>query len=161
MIIYGKTKDGLMVKFPYTFAEFLADNSSTNYAPDANFVALFNDTEAYSDGFRLVEVEASEGQEHDTSLERLVLGEPVLKKGAWTVGWVAVQHTEEERVALWELHWKQVRRMRNERLAECDWTQLPDAPVDAEAWAEYRQALRDITDAADPFAVVWPTAPQA
>lgn len=39
-----------------------------------------------------------------------------------------------------------VARMRNLRdrlLAESDWTQLPDAPVDRAAWAKYRQALRD------------------
>lgn len=39
-----------------------------------------------------------------------------------------------------------VERMRNHRdrlLAASDWTQLPDAPVDRDAWATYRQALRD------------------
>ena len=57
--------------------------------------------------------------------------------------------------------WDSVRTDRNARLAACDWTQLPDAPVDAEAWAVYRQALRDITDQNNPLEVVWPTAPQA
>ena len=32
---------------------------------------------------------------------------------------------------------------RDRLLAESDWTQLPDAPVDRQAWADYRQALRD------------------
>jgi len=32
---------------------------------------------------------------------------------------------------------------RNRLLAESDWTQLEDAPVDRQAWAAYRQALRD------------------
>lgn len=39
-----------------------------------------------------------------------------------------------------------VERMRYHRdrlLAESDWTQLADAPVDRDAWATYRQALRD------------------
>lgn len=39
-----------------------------------------------------------------------------------------------------------VERMRAERdrlLAESDWTQTNDAPVDREAWATYRQQLRD------------------
>ena len=36
-----------------------------------------------------------------------------------------------------------MRSIRNRLLAESDWTQLPDAPVDATAWAEYRQELRD------------------
>ena len=40
----------------------------------------------------------------------------------------------------------QVRAQRNALLAECDWTQVADAPVDDLAWAAYRQALRDIPD---------------
>lgn len=38
------------------------------------------------------------------------------------------------------------RRERNARLAACDWTQLGDAPLNPQrknAWAVYRQALRD------------------
>ena len=37
------------------------------------------------------------------------------------------------------------RTKRDTLLAETDWTQVADAPVDATAWATYRQALRDIT----------------
>lgn len=40
-----------------------------------------------------------------------------------------------------------IERMRVHRdrlLAESDWTQLPDAPVDRAAWAAYRQDLRDL-----------------
>lgn len=55
--------------------------------------------------------------------------------------------------------WERIRSQRNTKLAACDWTQLPDAPVDAAVWATYRQALRDITLQADPFNIVWPTAP--
>lgn len=35
------------------------------------------------------------------------------------------------------------RAHRNALLAASDWTQMPDAPVDAEAWRKYRQTLRD------------------
>lgn len=58
-----------------------------------------------------------------------------------------------------ELQWALVRSDRNGRLDGCDWTQLPDAPADAAVWAVYRQALRDITTQADPFAIVWPESP--
>lgn len=57
--------------------------------------------------------------------------------------------------------WDAVRIERNARLAVSDWTQLPDAPVDAAAWAEYRQELRDITSQDDPFNIVWPVEPGA
>lgn len=52
---------------------------------------------------------------------------------------------------------------RNKRLADCDWTQLPDVPLsDARklAWQEYRQALRDITEQPEwPNNIAWPTPP--
>ena len=38
---------------------------------------------------------------------------------------------------------ERMRNLRNALLAECDWTQVNDAPVDRDAWATYRQALRD------------------
>jgi hypothetical protein len=36
-----------------------------------------------------------------------------------------------------------MRAVRNQLLAQSDWTQLADAPTDKTAWATYRQALRD------------------
>jgi hypothetical protein len=53
-----------------------------------------------------------------------------------------------------------VRAERNARLSACDWTQLVDAPVDAAAWASYRQGLRDVPNQAGfPWEVSWPVAP--
>ena len=55
---------------------------------------------------------------------------------------------------------KSVRDQRNTKLSESDWTQVADAPVDKEAWATYRQALRDITTQTGfPWEVTWPDAP--
>ncbi|OIQ49666.1 hypothetical protein BerOc1_01591 [Pseudodesulfovibrio hydrargyri] len=54
---------------------------------------------------------------------------------------------------------------RDRLLAESDWTQLADAPLDdAEKtlWAATRQALRDVPQQAGfPHAVAWPEAPAA
>lgn len=56
--------------------------------------------------------------------------------------------------------WVLVRARRDELLAQSDWTQLPDVPLPTkDAWATYRQALRDVTMQPDPFNIVWPTAP--
>jgi hypothetical protein len=55
---------------------------------------------------------------------------------------------------------KNLRGVRNNLLSESDWTQLPDAQVNAAAWATYRQALRDLpANTADPVNPVWPTKP--
>ena len=60
------------------------------------------------------------------------------------------------------LNMEQLRAERDRRLASSDWTELPSAAnrVDADAWAEYRQALRDLPAAVeDPDDPVWPTPP--
>lgn len=38
---------------------------------------------------------------------------------------------------------ERMRARRDLLLQKSDWTQLPDSPVDVNAWAVYRQALRD------------------
>lgn len=61
------------------------------------------------------------------------------------------------------LTWDTIRLDRNSRIFISDWTQLADAPLTQEqknAWAAYRQALRDVpTSFATPEEVVWPTVP--
>jgi hypothetical protein len=53
-----------------------------------------------------------------------------------------------------------MRKQRNEKLSESDWTQVADAPVDKAVWATYRQALRDITTQSGfPWTVTWPDTP--
>ena len=53
-----------------------------------------------------------------------------------------------------------VRTSRNDKLAQCDWTQIADSTADKTVWATYRQMLRDVT-AQDgfPWNVTWPEAP--
>jgi hypothetical protein len=54
----------------------------------------------------------------------------------------------------------EVRVERNAKLVQTDWTQISDATVDKQAWATYRQALRDITTQSGfPLTVTWPDAP--
>ena len=52
----------------------------------------------------------------------------------------------------------EVRAKRNQLLIETDWTQVADAPVNKEAYATYRQALRDITTQEGfPLDINWPS----
>lgn len=57
----------------------------------------------------------------------------------------------------------ELRERRNLLLRDCDWTQMPDAPLTDEqknAWASYRQALRNLPEsAADLDNVIWPVKP--
>jgi hypothetical protein len=53
-----------------------------------------------------------------------------------------------------------LRYWRDGELTRTDWTQVADAPTDKEAWANYRQALRDLPASnADPRKIALPTAP--
>ena len=81
-------------------------------------------------------------------------------EGKWYTKYGVSDMDQEAIDALTAAQWESVRALRNTKLENCDWTQLPDAPVDGEAWAEYRQALRDITTQTDPFNITWPQEPE-
>jgi len=57
----------------------------------------------------------------------------------------------------------QLRRYRDKKLAESDWTNVQDSPITGSKlteWQTYRQQLRDITDTYSNIQeVVWPTKP--
>ena len=56
---------------------------------------------------------------------------------------------------------KSIRSIRNDKLKECDWTQISDATVNKALWATYRQELRDISSQVGfPWEVTWPTQPE-
>jgi len=76
----------------------------------------------------------------------------------WQNGaWVEVTPDPEEVLAALAT---QARAKRNALLTASDWTMISDAPVDQTAWANYRQALRDITDQVGfPEAIDWPVEP--
>lgn len=55
----------------------------------------------------------------------------------------------------------QARQERNKLIAECDWTQVADSPVDLVPWAAYRQALRDVpAQEGFPWTIDWPIKPE-
>ena len=98
---------------------------------------------------------------HEPATQSLEEGPAVLVNGVWTQNYIVSDLSADASAAKVGAQWNVVRAERNKLLADCDWTQLPDAPVDAAAWATYRQALRDITTQANPFAIVWPESPSS
>lgn len=82
------------------------------------------------------------------------------KDGIWRQKWTVVEMSESEQQAETLRKAEEVRNERALRMAACDWTQLPDAPVNAAAWSAYRRALRDVTlQKGFPWDVAWPTTP--
>lgn len=97
-------------------------------------------------------------------------------KGNWVESWAVapmfgdyededgkiVTKSEQEQAYMSRImdeRWQQVRSQRNEKLAATDWTQVADSPVDKDAWATYRQALRDVPSQSDPQNITWPDEP--
>lgn len=96
---------------------------------------------------------------YDPATQSCEHGPALLIDGVWTQNYIVSELSPEVVLSVAEEKWVEIRQERNRYLVACDWTQLPDAPVDATAWAEYRQALRDITLQPNPFNIVWPEEP--
>lgn len=91
--------------------------------------------------------------EVDTNVYHVVNDTPECVNGKWRQRYVVAQRPITDVTAF-------QRSKRNVLLQECDWTQVSDAPVDKQAWATYRQQLRDITNQSDfPYTVNWPIPP--
>lgn len=90
--------------------------------------------------------------------------DPEFKDGNWFQVWAVSDASAEEVEQRTNDKAASVRAERNILIAECDWTQLNDAPMtdnQKQAWAAYRQALRDITTQPGfPWTITWPDAPQ-
>jgi hypothetical protein len=83
---------------------------------------------------------------HDRDTQKLVPCDPYIEDG-WAYTVTVVDKTVEDIIAEANSKAAQVRAQRDRLLASSDWTQVADSPVDKEAWAAYRQALRDLPNA--------------
>ena len=97
---------------------------------------------------------------YDRATQKLVACDPVIE-GDWVYTVAVEALTQDEIDARNDAQWVVVRADRDKRLAESDWTQLPDSSAVSADWTTYRQALRDITTQTDPFNIAWPSKPDA
>ena len=76
---------------------------------------------------------------------------------------IASLSAEQLQVKILESHKNFIRQERDRRLAECDWTQVVDAPLTEEKkneWKTYRQLLRDLPSTiVDTSFIDWPLKP--
>ena len=115
--------------------------------PEVSFPEAFSPP----DGF--TRVTPSEQPTIDGLTQTLREDFPIEVSGEWHQRWSVVQL--DLQVAS-----ENVRNRRQALLQSSDWTQIPDSPVDKDAWATYRQALRDLTSQPGfPYSVVWPQTP--
>jgi hypothetical protein len=134
---------------PYSIGQLRQDNPQVSFPETIPAVTLAE--------YDVYEVVATEPPTYDDSAYNIEQSIELVD-GVWTQVWVVVDHTAEDI----ERQWESVRSERNQLLSECDWTQLPDAPLtntETANWGSYRQALRDITTQSDPFNINWPVSP--
>lgn len=136
--MFVKATNDQIDQYPYTVGDLRRDNPSTSFpkvVPEATMASF---------GMYPVGYEAA--PDYDPMTHRLQhSSEPVLKDGKWLITKTVVALTPKQIADKNEAKAKEVRSQRNTLLSDTDWTQVADAPVDATAWATYRQALRDIT----------------
>lgn len=135
-----------------TDSEFRALHPTTSFPPQL--------TEALLDDFAADVV--FEGPQPTATRYQFVARQGVIQIGdKWHTNYVAIDMPPEAQAALDAQQAASVRTERNRRLAESDWTQLPDSPPDALAWGVYRKALRDLpSQPGFPWDIIWPEAPQ-
>ena len=153
--MYVKITNGSVDTYPYSVGQLRRDNPNTSFPKQIPsemlesyglYTVVYTDMPSIDDRTQKAEQEAT----------------PSLLDGSWTIGWTTTDKTAEEVQQYDDGVAAENRSSRNSLLTQSDWTQVADAPVDATAWATYRQALRDITSHANWPNLTdadWPTKP--
>lgn len=141
-----------------TFIRHIHDVEPTRWDED-NFCRVVKLTSEQVVQFGIHQLKLVTPPYFDPATQKREHGPALLIDGVWTQNYIVTDLDGGEAAAKVDEQWAIVRAERNAKLVASDWTQVLDAPVDAAAWAEYRQALRDITEQADPFAIMWPPVP--
>ena len=143
-----------------TFIRHIFDVEPTQWDAD-NYCYARRLTEEQVERFGVHKKQIVTPPYHDPATQSLDEGPALLIDGVWTQNYIVSDLSADESAAKVGAQWTVIRAERNRLLVASDWTQLPDAPVDAVAWATYRQDLRDVTTQANPFAIVWPESPSS
>lgn len=145
--------DGSVDRYPYTLTDL------RRAEPNVSFPAQITDETAAGFGIYPVAPAEQPAEDHTVNLTRTA----IKQSGKWVEKWVSTPATAEEIAERTAARSQGVRYQRNELLAESDWTQLADSPLDADgkgAWALYRETLRIVPQQSGfPWNVTWPPKP--
>lgn len=151
-MIYVLAPNQTVETFPYSIGALRRDNPNTSFP--------FNPSDELLAAWNVFPVKDYPAPSFDLATETCNQINPTLIDGEWVMTWEVVPASSEEIQTRLSQTSNEVRQQRNQYLAECDWTQLPDAPVDSSSWAIYRQALRDMSlQNGFPYNVIWPIKP--
>lgn len=140
--MFVKATNGQPNQFPYSVGQLRRDNPQTSFPkriPDE----MLAEWGVYS-------VTALEVPSHDERTQHVELNaQPHQEDGQWVIGWSVVNKTSEAVQQYDENAAASVRSQRDNLLASTDWLVIKAQETSvamSQAWVDYRQALRDITD---------------
>lgn len=143
------------ISYPYSIKKLKQDNPQVSF-PDT----IDQDTNILAE-YGVYKVLQVPYPNYSPKFHKLSEAQPSLIEGIWTQMWQLVELTPQEQLDYSNQLSIQMRNQRNGLLSQSDWTQVADAPVDQQAWATYRQALRDVTQQPEfPLEIIWPTQPE-
>ena len=145
-------ENGSITKYQVTTAEV------KNKYPNTCFPEVLEGEDLLE--FGIVTVERAEQPSFDSNTHAITEGDPQLVDNVWKQTWVLTPHDQAKLDAINEKAKSTMRLKRDRLLSESDWTQLPDASVNASDCTAYRQALRDVPSQSEfPNNITWPTKP--
>ena len=151
-MMYVFAPNQIVAIYPYSIEALRRDNPNVSFPADP--------TDATLAEWNVFPVIYKSPPDYNPATHNCTESNPTLIDDTWEMTWAVTPATPDEITERTAAKEGKVRYDRNSRLSDCDWTQLPDAPVDRTAWATYRQELRDITaQAGFPWDVQWPVAP--
>lgn len=152
MTFFIKLTDGLPAENPIT------ESNLRLLFPNTSFPGIFTAEAVEPLGYGIYDFSNKpELGRYELAIETLPVRN---EQGIWKQAWQVVEMTTEQKQVVDQAKATEIRQQRNARLGACDWTQLPDAPVDRDVWAAYRQALRDVSlQPGFPWTIEWPEQP--
>ena len=153
--MYGLVQNGSLTQWPITKADLQAAYPSTSLNNPFNMADYGN--------LGVVPITDLPQPDYDYRTHEASINDPELVNGAWVRTWTLTPLTAQAISDLDEGQAGSMRQIRNAKLAQCDWTQLTDSPLNADAknaWALYRETLRMVPEQSGfPWTVVWPPEP--
>lgn len=148
--MYARVENDQIVEYPI--------NDLAKTYPNISFPANLHKHSMLPDG--IVYVNQTTPPDYNQFTHKAISTVPAKVAEEWFSSWEVVPLDAMEIERQKSSIAKQVRSRRNKLLSESDWTQVSDSPVDKQAWANYRQALRDLTSQTEfPLNVIWPVKP--
>jgi len=143
---------GSVTTYPYTIQDLKSDNPNISF-PNVLTDSVLNNFNVYS----VIQVENGGDYTKD-----YVEGTPTQSGSVYVKNWTESDASSEDIETRKNEKWEEVRDIRDNLLAQSDWTQFQDSPITGSLltdWQTYRQGLRDITSQENPYSLTWPTKP--